>query len=154
MPQSRLENGMPNPADAPAHTMADYLQKLFKVADSNDDGVLSPIDFAELLTRLNLDFPDHVILSLVDAADVNGDGVIDYKAFEPAMIGLMEAVNGHDEFLPAMLDVIAAMKEGHEQNERDSALANCVGSTVQIQRVSSGEPPSPPDSPVKQSAWV
>merc|ERR1712086_362176 len=85
------EFAMPNPADVPADMMADYLQKLFKVADSNDDGVLSPIDFAELLTRLNLDFPDHVILSLVDAADVNGDGVIDYQAFEPAMIGLMEA---------------------------------------------------------------
>merc|ERR1712166_1416183 len=85
------EFAMPNPADVPADMMADYLQKLFKVADSNDDGVLSPIEFAELLSRSGFNFPDHVILSLVKAADVNEDGVIEYEEFVPAMLGLMEA---------------------------------------------------------------
>merc|ERR1712086_736030 len=83
------EFAMPNPADVPADMMADYLQKLFKVADSNDDGVLSPIEFAELLSRSGFNFPDHVILSLVKAADVNEDGVIEYEEFVPAMLGLM-----------------------------------------------------------------
>jgi len=87
---------MPNPADVPADMMADYLQKLFKVADSNDDGVLSPIEFAELLSRSGFNFPDHVILSLVKAADVNEDGVIEYEEFVPAMLGLMEAANEDD----------------------------------------------------------
>merc|ERR1711865_1239086 len=87
---------MPNPADVPADMMADYLQKLFKVADSNDDGVLSPIEVAELLSRSGFNFPDHVILSLVKAADVNEDGVIEYEEFVPAMLGLMEAANEDD----------------------------------------------------------
>merc|ERR1712166_925854 len=228
-----FESGMPNPADVPADMMVDYLQKLFKIADSNDDGVLSPVEFAELLSRSGFNFPDHMIIQMIKAADVNEDGVIEYEEFVPAMMGLAAAMNEedlapdvgegvpmwdevpadmleryleklfqigdtngdgvlqpqefkelltraglrfppklvlnlfleadtnhdgvieYDEFMPAMLEVIASMKEGeNERNERDSALANCVGSTVQIQRVSSGEPPSPPDSPVKQSAWV
>merc|ERR1712166_1004962 len=90
------EFAMPNPADVPADMMADYLQKLFKVADSNDDGVLSPIEFAELLSRSGFNFPEHVILSLVKAADVNEDGVIEYEEFVPAMLGLMEAANEDD----------------------------------------------------------
>merc|ERR1711865_745731 len=90
------EFAMPNPADVPADMMADYLQKLFKVADSNDDGVLSPIEFAELLSRSGFNFPDHVILSLVKAADVNEDGVIEYEEFVPAMLALMEACNEDD----------------------------------------------------------
>merc|ERR1711865_1204733 len=82
---------MPNPADVPADMMADYLQKLFKVADSNDDGVLSPVEFAELLSRSGFNFPEHTIIALVRAADVNEDGVIEYEEFVPAMLGLMQA---------------------------------------------------------------
>ena len=74
-----FEIGMPNPADVPADMMADYLQKLFKVADSNDDGVLSPIEFAELLSRSGFNFPENVIAALVKAADANEDGVIEYN---------------------------------------------------------------------------
>jgi len=87
---------MPNPADVPADMMADYLQKLFKVADTNDDGVLQPVEFADLLSRSGFNFPAHVIVSLVKAADVNEDGVIEYEEFVPAMLGLMEACNEED----------------------------------------------------------
>merc|ERR1719502_888249 len=87
---------MPNPADVPADMMADYLQKLFKIADTNDDGVLTPTEFAELLSRSGFNFPAHVIVSLVKAADVNEDGVIEYEEFVPAMLGLMEAANEAD----------------------------------------------------------
>merc|ERR1711959_704366 len=87
---------MPNPADVPADMMADYLQKLFKIADTNDDGVLSPVEFADLLSRSGFNFPAHVIVALVKAADVNEDGVIEYEEFVPAMLGLMEAANEAD----------------------------------------------------------
>merc|ERR1711937_600526 len=87
---------MPNPADVPADMMADYLHKLFKIADTNDDGVLTPTEFAELLSRSGFNFPAHVIVSLVKAADVNEDGVIEYEEFVPAMLGLMEAANEAD----------------------------------------------------------
>merc|ERR1712070_1360291 len=90
------EFAMPNPADVPADMMADYLQKLFKIADTNDDGVLSPVEFADLLSRSGFNFPAHVIVSLVKAADVNEDGVIEYEEFVPAMLGLMEAANEAD----------------------------------------------------------
>ena len=62
--------------------------------------MLSAVEFSELSIDplIGDSFPDHVILSLVrwtliDAADVDGDGVIDYEEFVPAMIGLTEAVN-------------------------------------------------------------
>merc|ERR1711959_655092 len=87
---------MPNPADVPADMMADYLQKLFKIADTNDDGVLTPIEFADLLSRSGFNFPAHGIVSLGKAADVNEDGVIEYEEFVPAMLGLMEAANEAD----------------------------------------------------------
>ena len=84
---------MPNPADVPADMMADYLQKLFKVADSNDDGVLSPIEFAELLRRSGFKLPDHMIIQMIKAADVNEGGVIEYENLVPAMMGLAAAMN-------------------------------------------------------------
>merc|ERR1711959_89524 len=94
--QAVEEFAMPNPADVPADMMADYLQKLFKIADTNDDGVLSPTEFAEVLSRSGFNFPAHVVVSLVKAADVNEDGVIEYEEFVPAMLGLMEAAEESD----------------------------------------------------------
>merc|ERR1712166_1194883 len=91
-----FEIGMPNPADVPADMMVDYLQKLFKIADSNDDGVLSPVEFAELLSRSGFNFPDHMIIQMIKAADVNEDGVIEYEEFVPAMMGLAAAMNEED----------------------------------------------------------
>merc|ERR1719253_2526374 len=91
-----FEIGMPNPADVPADMMVDYLQKLFKIADSNDDGVLSPIEFAELLSRSGFNFPDHMIIQMIKAADVNEDGVIEYEEFVPAMMSLAAAMNEED----------------------------------------------------------
>merc|ERR1712195_208426 len=90
------DSGMPNPADVPADMMVDYLQKLFKIADSNDDGVLSPVEFAELLSRSGFNFPDHMIIQMIKAADVNEDGVIEYEEFVPAMMGLAAAMNEED----------------------------------------------------------
>merc|ERR1711966_250043 len=90
------EFAMPNPADVPADMMADYLQKLFKIADTNGDGVLSPVEFADLLSRSGFNFPAHLIVALVKAADVNEDGVIEYEEFVPAMIELAKAVDEAD----------------------------------------------------------
>merc|ERR1712166_456013 len=71
-----------------------YLEKLFQIGDTNGDGVLQPVEFLELLTRAGLRFPAKLVLKLFLEADTNGDGVIEY-----------------DEFMPAMLAVIASMKD-------------------------------------------
>merc|ERR1711998_708796 len=131
------EFAMPDPADVPADMMADYLQKLFKVADTNDDGVLSPVEFADLLSRSGFNFPAHVVVSLVKAADVNEDGMIEYEEFVPAMLGLMEAANEADlqpedgviqyeEFMPAMLAVIDALRDGEDVDAPVAADAPVV----------------------------
>lgn len=56
--------------------LIDYLQKLFSIADVNRDGVLSPVEFADLLSRSGFNFEPAVIIKLVKEADVNHDGVI------------------------------------------------------------------------------
>ena len=52
-----------------------YLQKLFSIADVNRDGVLSPVEFADLLSRSGFNFEPAVVIKLVKEADVNHDGV-------------------------------------------------------------------------------
>ena len=86
-------NPMPQSCDIPAGRMADYLHSLFEIGDTNDDGVLSPVEFTKLLSRSGFNFPDNVIAALVKAADVNEDGVIEYSEFVPAMLGVISMMN-------------------------------------------------------------
>ena len=88
---SSLEDkyAMPNPVDVSGEMMAIYLRQLFKIADTNNDGVLTPTEFARLLSHSGFNFPAHVVVALVKAADVNEDGVIEYEEFVPAMLELM-----------------------------------------------------------------
>merc|ERR1711959_776228 len=92
--QGRVNAGasaMPNLADVPVSMLEDYLQKLFSIGDVNGDGVLSPTEFADLLSRSGFNLPSNVILKLVKEADVNQDGVIEYEEFIPAMLRLVGA---------------------------------------------------------------
>jgi Ca2+-binding EF-hand superfamily protein len=81
---------MPNLADVPPLMLERYLQKLFKVADANGDGVLQPAEFANLLRRSGFGFSEGQIATLIDAADINKDGVIEYSEFVPAMSALLQ----------------------------------------------------------------
>ena len=72
----------------------------------NGDGVLSPIEFADLLSRSGFNLPSNVIIKLVKEADVNNDGVIEYEEFIPAMLRL---VNAPPEYFDDTPEVAADM---------------------------------------------
>merc|ERR1711871_1905151 len=91
---------MPALGDVPPAMLEDYLQKLFAIGDVNGDGVLSPTEFADLLSRSGFNFPSDVILKIVREADVNQDGVIEL-----------------DEFMPAMLSILGAAQDGRLPDE-------------------------------------
>ena len=81
---------MPESTAVPAEKMADYLHGLFEIGDTNEDGVLSPVQFAKLLSQSAFNFSKDVIDELVRAADVNEDGVIEYNEFVPAMLRVLD----------------------------------------------------------------
>jgi len=62
-----------------------YLNKLFKVADKNQDGVLQPTEFKRLLGLSGFNFSQPTIDRVMMSADKNQDGLIQYEEFLPAM---------------------------------------------------------------------
>ena len=81
----KVVSDLPTWDQVPAAMLEKYLEKLFAIGDTNQDGVLQPQEFLELLTRCGLRIPSDVVLDMFLKADVNGDGVIEYGEFIPAM---------------------------------------------------------------------
>ena len=54
--------------------------------------MLQPDEFQMLLESCGFGFDEETIQMLIDAADTNHDGVIEYNEFVPAMLGIMEAM--------------------------------------------------------------
>ena len=59
---------------------------MLKIGDANGDGVLSPKELKTLLSLSGLELSPLTIDVMVGAADVNGDGMIDYDEFMPLII--------------------------------------------------------------------
>ena len=53
----------------------------FKMFDTDGDGSITPVEFKKTMRRLGLRLTDGQIYAMVEEADVNGDGEIDYKEF-------------------------------------------------------------------------
>jgi Ca2+-binding EF-hand superfamily protein len=68
-----------------------YLQRLFEIGDTNNDGCLDPQELAVLLVKSGLDFSWKVIRKIVKAADINHDGLIEYTEFVPMMLKIIWA---------------------------------------------------------------
>jgi len=79
------------PDEVGADQMDRYLEGLFKIADTNGDGVLQPSELATLLQLTGFNLSASTILDIVQAADVDGDGVIQYAEFVPVVRELLTA---------------------------------------------------------------
>jgi len=86
----QAESTTETPAES-AEVPAEYFKALFEEGDANSDGVLSPIEFARVLSLSKFDFPEEVIIQLVQTVDVDENGVIDYEELCSCMASLMEA---------------------------------------------------------------
>merc|ERR1712086_1148838 len=73
----------------PDHELEAYMNKLFCIADSNDDGVLDPAEFRKLMGMSILAFTDEVIRTVFETIDTNCDGVVQYDEF---MAGIMDGL--------------------------------------------------------------
>lgn len=82
-----------DPNQFSTHELVVYFQRLFEIGDTNQDGVLQPQEFANLLKRCGFDLPPHLILRMVRDADTNEDGVIDFQEFMPSMLALMQQLS-------------------------------------------------------------
>jgi len=66
-----------------------YFTRLFSLADADSNGVLDPAEVKNLLKMTGFALPADKIAQLVEEADANKDGVIDYKEFVPMMLSLL-----------------------------------------------------------------
>ena len=60
------------------------LRKAFDVMDANKDGVVTPDELKKLLTGLGEDVTDDVVQEMINIADTNGDGKVDFEEFVKA----------------------------------------------------------------------
>jgi len=66
-----------------------YVGRLFKVADKNDDGVLSPGELRSLLRLSGFAIDQQQIDKMLFKMDSNGDGDVDLDEFAPAVVELL-----------------------------------------------------------------
>merc|ERR1712086_732031 len=84
------ENVMPDIKSVNKLELRSYFMRLFKIADTNGDGVLQPAEMEALLRKSGFGFDSATIQEMVRLADANGDGVIEYNEFVPAMMAVAQ----------------------------------------------------------------
>merc|ERR1711990_1272604 len=71
--------------------MATYLEHLFRVGDSNGDGLLSTAELGKLLQMSGFSFDEAKVSEVLDAADTSGDGLLDPGEFVLMMLEMMRS---------------------------------------------------------------
>jgi Ca2+-binding EF-hand superfamily protein len=106
------QNAMPDLSEVPPAMMERYFKKLFTIADTNGDGVLQPEELKKLLSMSGFNFTPAQIDDIMERADINHDGVIEYDEFIPLAV---EVVNIRKEAglagMPRLSEVPAPMLE-------------------------------------------
>ncbi|KAI5710262.1 hypothetical protein M8J76_017006 [Diaphorina citri] len=59
----------------------DELKEAFKVFDKNNDGLISSLELRHVMTHLGEKLSEEEVDDMIKEADLNGDGVVDYKEF-------------------------------------------------------------------------
>ncbi|KAL1510454.1 hypothetical protein AB1Y20_006761 [Prymnesium parvum] len=75
--------------------LEDLLHRAFAKGDADHDGMLNMAEFKATITRMNnevLKLSDKEVLRLMAEADVNGDGMVEYKEFVPLAVDLLQAL--------------------------------------------------------------
>eukprot|EP00246_Nothoceros_aenigmaticus_P015610 TRINITY_DN659_c0_g2_i1.p1 TRINITY_DN659_c0_g2~~TRINITY_DN659_c0_g2_i1.p1 ORF type:complete len:150 (+),score=27.94 TRINITY_DN659_c0_g2_i1:128-577(+) len=76
------------------------MRTVFESIDEDSDGRITPTELANFVTRLNLsdckDFSEH-LESILQAADTNGDGVLEYAEF----LELFNSLKTQDSGVPS-----------------------------------------------------
>ena len=60
-------------------------RKAFQMFDRNGDGRITPVEFKKTMKEIGLKLSDDQVYAMMEKADVNGDGEIDYKEFVALM---------------------------------------------------------------------
>jgi Ca2+-binding EF-hand superfamily protein len=89
---------LPDVCNVSPSELRTYLQRLFNIGDKNGDGVLSPAEFESLLRKSGFNFDNMTIRKVMDAVDVNSDGVIQYEEFVPAILAIIGKKSFHDDY--------------------------------------------------------
>jgi len=78
--------------DLSAEDLKNFLAKLFKGADPNTAGVLTPADFKRVLLSTDLGFTPEQMRRILVEADEKPDGFIDYTVFIDAAVETLESL--------------------------------------------------------------
>ncbi|KAG8181787.1 hypothetical protein JTE90_000079 [Oedothorax gibbosus] len=57
------------------------LHEAFRVFDKNGDGFISPAELRQVMNNLGEKLSEEEVQDMITEADVNGDGLVDYKEF-------------------------------------------------------------------------
>lgn len=92
---SLLRNGQnvvklsPELRDASAESLSSYFMCVFAIADVNQDGVLSKPEVKSVLTACGYELDEAHVSRLVEEADMNGDGLLQYDEFVPMILKML-----------------------------------------------------------------
>eukprot|EP00656_Telonema_subtile_P049207 TRINITY_DN605_c0_g1_i1.p1 TRINITY_DN605_c0_g1~~TRINITY_DN605_c0_g1_i1.p1 ORF type:complete len:906 (+),score=358.01 TRINITY_DN605_c0_g1_i1:120-2837(+) len=83
--------GLPDLKDISVPVLERYFRRLFALADTDENGVLDPREFHNLLEKSGLGFSKRLIRRVLLEADVNQDGMIQWDEFIPVMLEIVDA---------------------------------------------------------------
>jgi len=75
-----------------------YLRQLFYQADVESNGYLHPRDFGQILRGAGLGFSQKTIRKVIEEADVDANGRIDYLEYVNAMVAIIQAQQAKNRF--------------------------------------------------------
>ncbi|CAI5465467.1 unnamed protein product [Closterium sp. Yama58-4] len=101
------------------------LQEVFKIIDENGDGTLTLEELRNGLRRIGSPLSDAEVQALMDAADIDGNGEIDYSEFVAATMHLQRVDN--EKNLQAAFDYFDSDRSGFIDIEE---LADALGADL------------------------
>jgi len=113
------------------------LRRAFRTLDEDASGSLDREEFKQVLVMFNLGIPDRVMNKLIDLADFDGDGSINYAEF--ARIFTAENINNLKQTLQAVESTAHEAKVRYEMSQGGKTkLDKETGENVRLRRTGPG----------------